>query len=76
MKALCVDSSNLINPKGKDLLEVGKIYEIKFIENDKVNSDGIYHVIDETGNLKPFRQSRFVLLRDLNLNKLYDICNF
>lgn len=66
MKALCVDSSNLINPKGKDLLEVGKIYEIKFIENDEVNGDGIYHVIDETGN----RQSRFVLLRDLNLNKL------
>lgn len=69
MKALCVDSSNLITPKGKTLLEVGKIYEIKFIENEELNlGQGVYYVIDEIGNLKPFKQSRFVLLRDLNLN--------
>ncbi len=70
MKALCVDASYITDPSGKDLLIVGNIYEIKEIIDKPTMFQNAYYVICETGDLVPFKKSRFVLLRDLNLKKL------
>jgi hypothetical protein len=69
MKALCVDSDHLINGP-IELLKVGKTYDIIKIVGSDLTGEELYYVYCETGELKFFDPKRFILLRDLNLNKL------
>lgn len=72
MKVICIDNQNLIEG-GVQLLTVGKIYYVTEITNEVESSTGnnsMYYIVDNTGNIAPYRRSRFKMLRESNLEEL------
>lgn len=68
MRVVCIDINDLIDHPTKPILSVGCVYYVMH------EDDACYHIVDNSGTLRPYKKSRFKSYdQEIRNNKLKEL---